>query len=66
MSDPGFVAAAYAIVLGGLGLYVLSIARRVRVARRTAQALDQARERNASEDASESPPLMPRPSEPTR
>ena len=40
MNDPWFVAAAYAIVLGGLSLYVISIARRVREARRTAQAYD--------------------------
>jgi len=33
MSDPAFVAAAYAIVLGGLSLYVISIARRVQSAR---------------------------------
>lgn len=45
MSDPWFVAAAYAIVLGGLSLYVVSIARRVRAARRTAEALERARER---------------------
>jgi hypothetical protein len=66
MSDPGFVAAAYAIVLGGLVLYVLSIARRVRAARQTAQALDRAREQDPSEDASESAALMPRSSDPSR
>ena len=45
MSDPVFVAAAYAIVLGGLFLYVISIARRVQSVRRTAAALERARER---------------------
>ena len=47
MSDAVFVAAAYAIVLGGLALYVASIARRVRAARRTAQALERERARDA-------------------
>lgn len=62
MSDPGFVAAAYAIVLGGLVLYVASLARRVRAARRTAQALHRERERDRSDAASESGALAPGPS----
>ena len=66
MSDPWSVAAAYAIVLGGLVLYVLSIARRVRAARRTAQALDRARAQDRSGGASDSTALTPRPSEPSR
>lgn len=45
MSDPAFVAASYAIVLGGLVAYAASIARRNRTARRTAQALERERER---------------------
>lgn len=44
MSDPAFVVAAYAIVLGGLSAYIVSITRRVRAARRTAEALQRARE----------------------
>jgi hypothetical protein len=41
MIDPGavgdlaFVAAAYAVILGGTGLYALSLARRLRGARQT-------------------------------
>lgn len=45
MSDPAFVAAAYAIVIGGLSLYVISTTRRVRAARRATEALERARER---------------------
>ncbi len=47
MSDAVFVAAAYAIVLGGLALYVASIVRRVRAARRTAEALERERARDS-------------------
>lgn len=43
MSDSAFVAAAYAIVLGGLSLYIVSISRRLRAARRMAEALERAR-----------------------
>ena len=46
MSDPGSVAAAYAIVLGGLALYVVSIVRRLQAARRTAEALERERPRD--------------------
>lgn len=51
MSDPGSVAAAYAIVLGGLALYVASIVRRVRAARSTAQALERERARDSRDPA---------------
>ena len=53
MSDPGSVAAAYAIVLGGLTLYVGSIVRRDRAARDTARALHTARalERERTRDS---------------
>lgn len=43
MSDVGFVAASYAIVVGGLAFYVASLSRRVRAARRAAQALERER-----------------------
>ena len=62
MSDPAFVAAAYAIVLGGLSLYVISIARRVRSARRTATALERSRERAPQGVPGEAP--APPPSQP--
>ncbi len=66
MSDPASVAAAYAIVLGGLVVYVATIARRIRAARRTAQALDRARAQDGSGGVSDSPALTPQPSEPSR
>lgn len=65
MSDPGSVAASYAIVLGGLVLYVASIARRLRAARRTAEVLNRERERDAEgrmPDAS----ALPQPTDPAR
>jgi hypothetical protein len=34
MSDAGFVIAAYSVILGGLGLYALSLWRRLRAAAR--------------------------------
>jgi hypothetical protein len=45
IGDTGFVAAAYAVILGGIGLYALTLARRLRGARRapTAPASDQPR-----------------------
>lgn len=67
MTDPAFVVSAYAIVLGGLVLYVISVARRLRTARRTAQALEHGRrsgEAPGSEAASAA--LAARPSEPAR
>lgn len=57
MSDP--VAAAYGIVLGGLALYVASIARRFRAARRTAHALERERERDGSDVARQAAPPTP-------
>lgn len=33
MTDAGFVIAAYAVILGGLGLYTLLLWRRLRAAR---------------------------------
>lgn len=35
MTDAGFVIAAYGVILGGLGLYTLSLWRRLRAARRS-------------------------------
>lgn len=67
MSDPAFVASAYAIVLGGLVLYAISIAGRLRAARRTAQALELERRRDAATSAATALPVStPRPSEPAR
>jgi len=34
MTDVGFVIAAYAVILGGLGLYTVSLWRRLRATRR--------------------------------
>lgn len=34
MSDAGFVAAAYGVILGGLGLYAVTLWRRLSEARR--------------------------------
>ena len=34
MSDWGFVIAAYAVILGGLGMYTATLWRRLRAARR--------------------------------
>ena len=45
MSDPAFVAASYAIVLGGLAAYAASVARRTHAARRTARSLERELER---------------------
>lgn len=53
MSDAGFVAAAYAIVLGGLAGYVLTIARRRRAALRMADAIGRERDRAAVGAAAE-------------
>ena len=57
MSDPVFVAAAYAIVLGGLTLYVASMLRRLRTARRTAEALERERARNSGSQAAATVPF---------
>lgn len=34
MTDAGFVIAAYAVIIGGLGLYTVALWRRLRAARR--------------------------------
>jgi len=54
IGDTGFVAAAYAVILGGTGLYALTLARRLRGARQatTAPASDQPRRSD--------PPIDPR------
>lgn len=67
MTDPGSVGAAFAIVLGGLILYVTSISRRLRAARRTAEALKHERDRDTA-DGTEAgrAGLAPRPSESVR
>lgn len=44
MTDVLFVGSAYVIVLGGLSLYVASVARRLRNARRIADALERQRD----------------------
>lgn len=54
MTDVGSVAAAYAIVLGGLTVYVASVARRLRNARRIAQALERERNQPSASVAGES------------
>ena len=54
MTDVGSVAAAYAIVLGGLTVYVASVARRLRNARRIAQALERERNQLSASVAGES------------
>jgi hypothetical protein len=56
MSDPVFVAAAYTIVLGGLTLYAASLVRRLRAARRTAEALERERARDRGHTAATVPP----------
>ena len=40
MTDLGFVVAAYGVILGGLGLYTVSVWRRLRSARRAGDASD--------------------------
>ena len=57
MSDPVSVAAAYTIVLGGLTLYVASMVRRLRAARRTAEALERVRARDRRDRAAAGVPL---------
>lgn len=53
MSNPEFVVAAYAVVLGGLAGYVVSIARRVRAARRTTGMLEREGKRVLPDEAGE-------------
>jgi len=43
MSDAGFVVAAYAVIMGGLGLYTVTLWRRLAAARRGLDRDDEAR-----------------------
>jgi len=52
MTDLAFIVAAYAIVLGGLAIYAVSIARRLQSARRAAEALERERRRAVTDAAS--------------
>lgn len=67
MSDPLFVGAAYATVLAGLTMYVGSVARRLREARRTAIAVERKREGSlpgaskGAEETTATPPREPMP-----
>lgn len=56
MSDWPSVAAAYAVTIGGLLLYVASVARRWTRARQVADALAVHRDRDASGPAGAEPP----------
>ena len=58
MTDLDSVAAAYAIVVGVLLLYVASIARRIRAARRTSEALQRERERDGRATAQATPSTL--------
>lgn len=49
MSDVAFVAASYLVVLGGLGTYAVTIARRFRTAQRTTTAVALERRRHPAE-----------------
>lgn len=67
MTDPGSVAAAYAVVLGGLLLYVASVGRRLRGARRTFDALRRNRDRDVQSPAARtSSAVVAAPTEPPR
>ncbi len=64
MTDPAFVAGAYTIVIGGLSLYVVTIVRRVRAARRSAASIDRERRRDQPGPPAEAAaPLTGQPSE---
>ncbi len=39
MTDIGFIIAAYGVILGGLGLYAVTLVRRLRAARREADRI---------------------------
>jgi hypothetical protein len=54
MTDAGFVFAAYGVILGGMGLYVAFLLRRLRVAREAASRIGQ------EADAASPPPDAPR------
>lgn len=66
MSDPGSVAAAYVIVLGGLAVYIASIVRRARAARRMAAALERERAHDRRDTAAAVVPDDVRPVEAPR
>lgn len=66
MTDPGFIAAAYGVVLGGLVLYVASLRRRAQSARRTADALQREREQQAAAGSMSSSKMAAEPSEAPR
>ncbi len=57
MTDPGFVAASYAIVLGGVAIYAASVVRRLRGARRTTEMLEHERKRDVRDPGTMSGPL---------
>ena len=40
MTDAGFVIAAYGVILGGIGLYAVLLARRLRNARAATRGID--------------------------
>jgi hypothetical protein len=64
VTDPAFVAGAYTIVIGGLSLYVVTIARRVRAARRSAESIERERRRDVPGPPAEAAaPLTGQPSE---
>lgn len=66
MTDPGSVTAAYAVVVGGITAYVVSMARRLRAAQRAAAALERARSWDTGDAAGERPRAAPTMSEPWR
>ena len=66
MTDAGFVVGAYAVVLGGLLVYVVSIGRRAREARRTSQALKRQREQGSEAAAGTSSAIAAPPPDPSR
>jgi CcmD family protein len=43
MTDAGFVIAAYAVIIGGLGLYAFTLGRRLTSARRELDGDDESR-----------------------
>lgn len=67
MTDPGSIAAAYAVVVGGLVLYVASVGRRLRGTRRTLDALRRHRDRDVQPPAARtSSAVAAAPTEPPR
>lgn len=59
MSDPISVAAAYAVVLGGIALYVASVFRRARETGRVRRVLDAERARDNPEAGVGGPGVAP-------